>query len=78
MRLLDDSFSPDLEACAALANVREGVDFAETLHHFLTVRLTELAVTCVWNSHLTNQQFGAQFYEKGLKFLADLTMLCLM
>ena len=78
LRLLDDSFSPHLESCAELANVREDIDFAETLHNFLTVRLTELAVHCVWNTQLNRSEFGNEFYHKGLKFLSDLTRMCLM
>ena len=78
LRLLDDSFSPHFESCAELANVRDNIDFPETLHNFLTVRLTELASSCIWNNQLSRQQFGNQFYEEGFKFLSDLTRLCLM
>ena len=78
LRLLDESFSPHFESCAQLANVRDNIDFAETLHNFLTVRLTELASNSIWNNQLSSQQFGNQFYEEGFKFLSDLTRICLM
>jgi hypothetical protein len=78
LRLLDDSFSPHFESAAEMANVRDNIDFAETLYNFLTVRLTELASSCIWNNQLSRQQFGNQFYEQGFKFLSDLTRLCLM
>ena len=78
LQLIDDSFSPHFEACARIANVRENIDFAETLHNFLAVRLTQLASDCIWNNQLSNQDFGAKFYEEGFRFLSDLTRLCLM
>merc|ERR1719367_1871426 len=39
LQLIDDSFSPHFEACAEIANVRENIDFAETLHNFLAAQL---------------------------------------
>ena len=78
LRLLDESFSPHLETCAEISNVRDNIDFAETIHNFLTIRLTALASGCVWNAQLTSHQFGERFYDDGRNFLADLTRLCLM
>ena len=78
LQLIDDSFTPHFEACAEIANVRENIDFAETLHNFLAVRLTQLASDCIWNNQLSHQDFGTKFYEEGFRFLSDLTRLCLM
>ena len=70
-RVLDETH-PGLVSAVAAANVREGVDFPETLDNYLAQRLTPL-VERVWSS--PEETFALTFYDLVQKFLADLTNL---
>lgn len=72
MRRVLDETHPGLEAAVAAANVRQGVDYPETLDNFFMQRLTPL-VEQVWTSD--EETFGLTFYDSVQTFLADLTNL---
>merc|ERR1719259_449545 len=72
MRRVLDETHPGLEAAVAAANVRQGVDYPETLDNFFMQRLTPL-VEQVWTSD--EETFGRTFYDAVQTFLADLTNL---
>ncbi len=74
VRFADDNYS-ELEEMSRVANIREGVDFAETLHSFLTTRLAEL-VWCIMSSSTTQSEFPSAFLRLFRQVGAQLTALC--
>ena len=78
LELMDDLFDIPFDGLSKNTNVRDDVDFAETLHKFLVIRLTQLASDCIWNDHSSNRDYETKFYEEGFRFVSDLTQLCVM
>ena len=72
--LVDSHFS-HLEAMASQANVQADIDFAESVHSFLTANLSSLAETILRTP--TESNFGPLFRQRSVSFLARLTTLCM-
>ncbi len=68
----DDMF-PKMEAMAATANVREGIDFAETLHSFFTANLTTLAL-CIFRT--SRNEFSGAFRTRLHQACNRFVVLC--
>ncbi len=68
----DDMF-PEMEAMAVIANVREGIDFAETLHSFFTTSLTSL-VLCIFQS--SEDAFSGGFLPMFRQVCSQFVALC--
>ena len=71
LKLLDDSY-PNLEAFVQPANIVDGVHYPETLHEFLSQRLTGLLM---YISTSTQEAFSRGFFDVCQLFLADLVNL---
>ena len=72
LHLIDSHFS-HLEAMSAEANVHAEIDFAESMHSFLTANMSSLAEIIL----RTNTDFGNTFRQRSVSFLARFTALCL-